>query len=104
LAIERIETRYWPAPALTHIVYPDKSDFIKSQKLQPKMNIKRILSLLGAITLLATTGCIYSDGRRHGYVHEHDHFEHHSEVIVEHPAVVVRAPEVVVRPPEIIVR
>jgi hypothetical protein len=77
---------------------------MKSQKLQPKMNTKRILSLLGAITLLATTGCLYSDGGRRGYAHEHDHFERHSEVVVEHPAVVVRAPEVVVRPPVLIVR
>jgi hypothetical protein len=77
---------------------------MKSHKLQSKMNIKRITSFLGAITLLATTGCFYSDGRRHGYVHEHDHFESHSEVVVVHPAVVVRAPEVVVRPPVLIVR
>jgi hypothetical protein len=68
------------------------------------MNIKKILFLFGVTTLLATSGCLYSDGGRRGYAHEHDHFERHSEVVVEHPAVVVRAPEVVVRPPVLIVR
>jgi hypothetical protein len=77
---------------------------MKSQKQQSKMNIKTILSLFGVMTLLATSGCLYSDGGRRGYAHEHNHFESHSEVIVEHPAVVVRAPEVVVRPPVLIVR
>jgi hypothetical protein len=52
--------------------------------------MKRILLLTGVITLIATSGCVVSDGRRH------EHFEHHDEVIVTHPDVVVRPPEIIV--------
>ena len=80
---------------------------MKAQKLQYKLNMKRILSLLGVVTLLATSGCLYSDGRGRGYAHEpereHGHYESHAD-FEGPPAVVVRVPEVVVRPPEVIVR
>jgi hypothetical protein len=62
--------------------------------------MKRILLLTGVITLITTSGCLVSDGRRHGgYRGEdrHEHFEHHDEVIVTHPVVVVRPPEIIVR-------
>ena len=66
--------------------------------------MKRILLLSGIFTLLTTTGCLVSDGERHGYYHEHERFERRPEVVVEPPPVVVRAPLIEVRPPEIIVR
>ena len=68
-----------------------------------QINMKKLLSILSLITLLTTTGCLYSDGRGRGYAHEHGHFEGHAD-FEGPPAVVVRAPEVVVRPPEVIVR
>jgi hypothetical protein len=55
--------------------------------------MKTILLFTGIITLLASTGCIVDDGRRHGWRHD--------EVS---PVVVVGPPVVVVRPPEVIVR
>jgi hypothetical protein len=64
------------------------------------MNMKKILLLTGIISLLTTTGCLVSDGGRHG----HARYEHRDEVIVGPPAVVVRAPVLEVRPPEVIVR
>jgi hypothetical protein len=69
--------------------------------------MKKIFLLTSAISLIASSGCLVSDGRRHGEYRgeeRHEHFEHHEEVIVEHPVVVVHPPVVVVRPPEIIVR
>ena len=65
-----------------------------------KLNMKTILLFTCVITLLTTSGCLVSEGGRHG----HARYESHSEVIVGPPAVVVRPPIVVVRPPEIIVR
>jgi hypothetical protein len=49
--------------------------------------------------LIATSGCLVSDGRRHGEYREgrHEHYEHHEEVIVTHPVGVVRPPEIIVR-------
>ena len=64
--------------------------------------MKKILFLAGMGTLLATTGCLVSDGGRGG--HGHARYERHDTVIVGPPVMVVRPPEVVVRPPEIIVR
>src|SRR5674476_1346958 len=61
--------------------------------------MKTILLFTCVITLLTTTGCLVSEGGRHGDAR----YESHSEVIVGPPAVEVRAPVVVVRPPEIIV-
>ena len=46
------------------------------------------------ISLLATTGCLVTEGHFHG----HARHEVHSEIIVPAP------PVIVVRPPEIIVR
>ena len=66
----------------------------------PKLDMKTILLFTCVITLLTTTGCLVSEGGRHGQAR----YESHSEVIVGPPALVVRAPVVVVRPPEIIVR
>jgi hypothetical protein len=61
--------------------------------------MKKILLLTSALSLFATSGCLVSDGRRHGgYRGEHhEHFEHHEEVVVTHPVVVVRPPEIIVR-------
>ena len=66
----------------------------------PKLNMKMILLFTCVITLLTTTGCLVSEGGRHG----HARYKSHSEVIVGPPAVEVRVPVVEVRPPEIIVR
>jgi hypothetical protein len=57
--------------------------------------MKTILLLTGVITLLTTTGCLVSEGGRHG----HGRYERHSEAIIMGPP-----PVVVVRPPAIIVR
>ena len=62
--------------------------------------MKTILLLTCTLSLLTATGCLVSEGGRHG----HGGYENHSEVIVGPPPVVVRVPEVVVRPPEVIVR
>jgi hypothetical protein len=62
--------------------------------------MKKILYLSGMVTLLSATGCLVSDGGRHG----HARFEHHDDIIVRSPVAVVHPPEVVVRPPEVIVR
>jgi hypothetical protein len=63
--------------------------------------MKKFLFLTGVITLLATNGCLVSEGGHHG----HARYESHPEVIVVGPPpVVLRAPVIVVRPPEIIVR
>jgi len=62
--------------------------------------MKKILLLTSAIALITTSGCLVSDGRRHGPYHEHghyEHYEHHEEVIVTHPVVVVHPPEIIVR-------
>jgi hypothetical protein len=61
--------------------------------------MKKILLLISVVSLIATTGCLVSDGRRHGDYHEaHDeHFEHHETVVVAPPAVIVRPPEIIVR-------
>jgi hypothetical protein len=61
--------------------------------------VKKILLFTSAISLIATSGCLVSDGRRHGEYREgrHEHCEHHEEVIVTHPVVVVRPPEIIVR-------
>jgi hypothetical protein len=66
--------------------------------------MKKILSLTSAVSLIATSGCLVSDGRYHGHYHGESHYEHREQVVVEHPVVVVHPPTVVVRPPEIIVR
>ncbi|MCU0783741.1 MAG: hypothetical protein MUF81_06775 [Verrucomicrobia bacterium] len=66
-----------------------------------KLNMKKILFLTGVLSLLGTSGCLVSEGGRHG----HGRHGGHSEVmVVGPPPVVVHAPVVVVRPPEIIVR
>jgi hypothetical protein len=61
--------------------------------------MKKILLISGIISLLATTGCLVSEGGRHG----HARYEHHDAVIVGPPVVEVRVPVVEVRPPAIIV-
>lgn len=61
--------------------------------------MKKILLLISAISLLATTGCIVSDRRHHDAFHDedrHEHVEHHEDVIVAPPVVDVRPPEVIV--------
>jgi hypothetical protein len=61
--------------------------------------MKKILLLASTLSLIATNGCLVSDGRRHGEYREQrpEHFEHHEEVIVTHPVVVVHPPEIIVR-------
>jgi hypothetical protein len=64
--------------------------------------MKKILLLTSAVSLIATSGCLVSDGRHHGEYHEghhghYEHYEHHEEVIVTHPVVVVHPPEIIVR-------
>ncbi len=61
--------------------------------------MKKILLISGIVSLLATTGCLVSEGGRHG----HARYEHRDEVIIGPPAVEVRAPVLEVRPPELIV-
>lgn len=56
--------------------------------------MKKILLLISALSLFATSGCLVSDGHRHGEYHEH--YEHHEEVVAEPPVVVVRPPEIIV--------
>lgn len=65
--------------------------------------MKSILFLTGIITLLMTTGCLVSEGGRHGHYRGHERYESHSAVIVGPPVVEVRAPVLEVRPPAIIV-
>jgi hypothetical protein len=55
--------------------------------------MKKILLISGVISLLATTGCLVSDGGRH----EHARYEHHDAVIVGPPVLEVRPPEIIVR-------
>ena len=55
--------------------------------------MKIILLLACTISLLATTGCLVSDGGGHG----HARYERHDEVMVGPPVLVVRPPEVIVR-------
>jgi hypothetical protein len=61
--------------------------------------MKKILLLASALSLFATSGCLVSNGRRHGEYREehHEHYEHHEEVIVAPPVLVVRPPEIIVR-------
>lgn len=61
--------------------------------------MKKILLLTGLVSLFSTTGCLVSEGGRHG----HARYEHHDAVIVGPPVVEVRVPVVEVRPPAIIV-
>jgi hypothetical protein len=61
--------------------------------------MKKILLVSGIISLLATTGCLVSDGSRHG----RSQYGHHDAVIVGPPVVEVRVPVVEVVPPAIIV-
>ena len=56
--------------------------------------MKTILLLVCFTALLATTGCLVSDGGRY---HEHGYYEHRDAVIVGPPVLVVRPPEVIVR-------
>ena len=65
--------------------------------------MKKILLFTGAVTLLLTTGCLVSEGGRHGHYRGHERYEHHEAVIVGPPVVEVRVPVVEVRPPAIIV-
>ena len=58
--------------------------------------MKKILFLTGVITFLTTSGCLVSEGGRHGYSRGPAHYESHSEVIVAAPVVVVRPPEIIV--------
>lgn len=59
-----------------------------------------ILLSTGVFTLLATTGCLVSEGGRHGYYRG---YERRDEIYVGPPPVVVRPPVLEVRPPEVIV-
>ena len=55
----------------------------------------KIMLLFVAFTaLLATTGCLVSDGGRY---REHGYYEHRDAVVVGPPVLVVRPPEVIVR-------
>lgn len=61
--------------------------------------MKKILLLTSAITLLATSGCLVSDGRNREGFHNQDrpdHVEHHEDVVVAPPVIDVRPPEVIV--------
>jgi len=51
-----------------------------------KLNMKKILSLIGVASLLTTTGCLVPVSSGHG----HGHYEHQSTVAV--PAAVVVVP------------
>jgi hypothetical protein len=55
---------------------------------------KIILLFVCVITLLATGGCLVSDGGRY---HDRGGYGHRDEVIVGPPVLVVRPPEVIVR-------
>ncbi|HEV8574085.1 MAG TPA: hypothetical protein VGR43_05185 [Dehalococcoidia bacterium] len=55
-----------------------------------------ILLLTGVITLLTTTGCLVSEGGRHGH-NDGYRYHHRSAVIVGPPVVVVRPPEIIIR-------
>ena len=68
-----------------------------------ELNIRRLLSLVAVFTLLTATGCLVSEGGRHGHA-RHEEIIVGPPVRVHEPVVVVRPPVVVVRPPEIIVR
>jgi len=61
--------------------------------------MKKLFLLTSAISLIATSGCLVSDGRRHGEYREgrHEHYEHHEEVVVAPPVIEVRPPEIIVR-------
>lgn len=63
--------------------------------------MKTLLFLTGVITLITTSGCLVSEGGRHGHYRGRGHYEAyhegHSEVIVSPPTVVVRPPEIIVR-------
>lgn len=61
--------------------------------------MKKIFLLTSALSLFATSGCLVSDGRRHGEYREehHEHYERREEVIVAPPVVVVHPPEIIVR-------
>jgi hypothetical protein len=63
--------------------------------------MNKILFSICIATLLSTTGCLVSDGGRHG---SSARYERHDAVIVGPPVVVVHPPELIVRPPEVIVR
>ena len=54
--------------------------------------MKKILLISSVISLLATTGCLVSDGGRH----EHARYERHDAVIVGPPVLEVRPPEIIV--------
>ena len=56
--------------------------------------IKISLLSVCVITLLATTGCLVSDGGRY---HDHGGYGHRDEIIVGPPVLVVRPPVVIVR-------
>ena len=58
--------------------------------------MKTILIFAGLIALFATTGCLVTEGGRHGHAHD--------AIIVGPPPLIVHPPVVIVRPPEIIVR
>lgn len=66
--------------------------------------MKTILLFAGIFTLLATTGCLVSEGGWHGHGRGHARVESRAEVIVVGPPpIVVRPPVLVVRPPMVIV-
>jgi hypothetical protein len=60
--------------------------------------MEKILLLTSALTLITTSGCLVSNGRRHGEYRERRpvYYEDHEEVIVTHPVIVVRPPEIIV--------
>jgi len=66
----------------------------------PELNMKTILLLTCAITLITTTGCFFPErGGDHWHDHDGDHWHDRGEIIVPHSEVAARAPEVIVAPP-----
>ena len=56
-------------------------------------NMKNIVLLISVLTLIATSGCLVSEGGGH----RHGGYERRSAVIVGPPVIVVRPPEVIIR-------
>jgi len=61
--------------------------------------MKKLPLLTGIVSLLATTGCLVSEGRR-----GHEGYRHHGEVAVGPSVLVAPMPEVVARPAVLIGR
>ena len=60
-------------------------------------SMKKVIGLSGLISLLATTECVVSEGRGHGYYRGHERYERHDEIYLGPPVVEVRPPVIIVR-------